>query len=75
MSPLKREWLIWMQETNNFLKLLGVERDLDGKLQGVNDNAKSLVTKLNSFDNEYPWSILRQAMAEMSVRTAAIQKY
>ena len=75
MSPLKRELLIWMQETNNFLKLLGVERDLDGKLQGVNDNAKSLVTKLNSFDNEYPWSILRQAMAEMSVRTAAIQKY
>ena len=75
MSPLKREWLIWMQETNNFLKLLGVERDLDGKLQGVNDNAKSLVTKLNSLDNEYPWSILRQAMAEMSVRTAAIQKY
>ena len=72
MSPLKREWLIWMQETNNFLKLLGVERDLDGKLQGVNDNAKSLVTKLNSLDNEYPWSILRQAMAEMSVRTAAI---
>ena len=54
MSPLKREWLIWMQETNNFLKLLGVERDLDGKLQGVNDNAKSLVTKLNSLDNEYP---------------------
>ena len=75
MSPLKREWLIWMQETNNFLKLLGVERDLDGKLQGVNDNAKSLVTKLNSLDNEYPWSILRQAMAEMSIRTAAIQKY
>ena len=72
MSPLKRELLIWMQETNNFLKLLGVERDLDGKLQGVNDNAKSLVTKLNSLDNEYPWSILRQAMAEMSVRTAAI---
>ena len=72
MSPLKREWLIWMQETNNFLKLLGVERDLDGKLQGVNDNAKSLVTKLNSLDNEYPWSILRQAMAEMSARTAAI---
>ena len=72
MLPLKREWLIWMQETNNFLKLLGVERDLDGKLQGVNDNAKSLVTKLNSLDNEYPWSILRQAMAEMSVRTAAI---
>ena len=55
-------------------KLLGVEKDLDGKLQGVNDNAKSLVTKLNSLDNEYPWSILRQAMAEMSVRTAAIQK-
>ena len=54
------------------MKLLGVERDLDGKLQGVNDNAKSLVTKLNSLDNEYPWSILRQAMAEMSVRTAAI---
>ena len=52
MSPLKREWLIWMQETNNFLKLLGVERDLDGKLQGVNDNAKSLVTKLNSLDND-----------------------
>ena len=72
MSPLKRELLRWMQETNNFLKLLGVERDLDGKLQGVNDNAKSLVTKLNSLDNEYPWSILRQAMAEMSVRTAAI---
>ena len=52
MSPLKREWLIWMQETNNFLKLLGVERDLDGKLQGVNDNANSLVTKLNSLDND-----------------------
>ena len=52
MSPLKRELLIWMQETNNFLKLLGVERDLDGKLQGVNDNAKSLVTKLNSLDND-----------------------
>ena len=52
MSPLKREWLIWMQETNNFLKLLGVERDLDGELQGVNDNAKSLVTKLNSLDND-----------------------
>ena len=52
MSPLKRELLIWMQETNNFLKLLGVERDLDGKLQVVNDNAKSLVTKLNSLDND-----------------------
>ena len=52
MSPLKRELLRWMQETNNFLKLLGVERDLDGKLQGVNDNAKSLVTKLNSLDND-----------------------
>ena len=52
MLPLKRELLIWMQETNNFLKLLGVERDLDGKLQGVNDNAKSLVTKLNSLDND-----------------------
>ena len=52
MSPLKRELLIWMQETNNFLKLLGVERDLDGKLQSVNDNAKSLVTKLNSLDND-----------------------
>ena len=74
MSPLKRELLIWMQETNNFLKLLGVERDLDGKLQGVNDNAKSLVTKLNSLDNEYPWSILRQAMAEKSVRTDSVRR-
>merc|ERR1712013_530805 len=33
-------------------KLLGVEKDLDGKLQGVNDNANSLVTKLNSLDND-----------------------
>ena len=33
-------------------KLLGVERDLDGKLRGVNDNANSLVTKLNSLDND-----------------------
>merc|ERR1711872_1093080 len=33
-------------------KLLGVEKDLDGKLQGVNDNANTLVTKLNSLDNE-----------------------
>merc|ERR1712142_1279078 len=33
-------------------KLLGVEKDLDGKLQGVNENANSLVTKVNSLDNE-----------------------
>merc|ERR1711915_398096 len=33
-------------------KLHGVEKDLDGKLQGVNENANSLVTKVNSLDNE-----------------------
>merc|ERR1712142_1196606 len=33
-------------------KLLGVEKDLDGKLKGVNENANSLVTKVNSLDNE-----------------------
>ena len=32
-------------------KLLGVEKDLDGKLQGVNDNTNSLVTKLDSLGN------------------------
>ena len=29
-------------------KLLGVEKDLDGKLQGVNENANSLATKVDS---------------------------
>merc|ERR1711892_334172 len=33
-------------------KLLGVEKDLDGKLQGVNENANSLDTKLTSLDND-----------------------
>jgi len=33
-------------------KLLGVEKDLDGKMQGVNENANSLVTKLNSVDED-----------------------
>ena len=34
------------------LRHFGVEKDLDGKLQGVNENAISLVTKINSLDNE-----------------------
>merc|ERR1712142_328021 len=33
-------------------KLLGVEKDLDGKLQGVNENANSLVTRLNDLDKD-----------------------
>ena len=33
-------------------KLLGVEKDLDGKLQGVNEDTNSLATKVNSLDNE-----------------------
>merc|ERR1712106_333404 len=33
-------------------KLLGVEKDLDGKLQGVNENTNTLDTKLNSLDND-----------------------
>merc|ERR1712128_85200 len=33
-------------------KLLGVEKDLDGKLQGVNENANSLDIKLTSLDND-----------------------
>eukprot|EP00090_Calanus_glacialis_P037800 TRINITY_DN6549_c0_g1_i2.p1 TRINITY_DN6549_c0_g1~~TRINITY_DN6549_c0_g1_i2.p1 ORF type:complete len:1555 (-),score=493.26 TRINITY_DN6549_c0_g1_i2:859-4908(-) len=33
-------------------KLLGVEKDLDGKLQGVNENSNSLVTRINSLDND-----------------------
>ena len=33
-------------------KLLGVEKELDGKLQGVNENANSLVKKVNSLDIE-----------------------
>ena len=33
-------------------KLLEVEKDLDVKLQGVNENADSLVKRVNSLDNE-----------------------
>merc|ERR1712098_954074 len=33
-------------------KLLGVEKDLDGKLQGVNENANSLVTRFNDLDKD-----------------------
>ena len=33
-------------------KLIGVEKDLDGKLQGVNEDTNSLATKVNSLDNE-----------------------
>merc|ERR1712128_136688 len=33
-------------------KLLGGEKDLDGKLKGVNENANSLGTKLTSLDND-----------------------
>ena len=32
-------------------KLLGVVKDLNGKLQSVNNNSNSLVTKLPSLDN------------------------
>ena len=35
-----------------FEKLLGVEKYWVGKLQGVNENANSLVTKFHSLDNE-----------------------
>merc|ERR1712098_348845 len=33
-------------------KLLGVEKDLDGKLQGVHENANSLVTRFNDLDKD-----------------------
>merc|ERR1711970_1465062 len=33
-------------------KLLGIERDLDGKLQGINHSAYELQTKFDSMDNE-----------------------
>merc|ERR1712128_53532 len=33
-------------------KLLGLEKDLDGKLQGVNENTNIIDTKLNSLDND-----------------------
>ena len=43
-----------MDEGNQQLleKLLGMVKDLNGKLQSVNNNANSLVAKLPSLDNE-----------------------
>ena len=41
-----------MLEISSVLRNFLVEKELDGKLQGVNENANSLVTKNNSLDNE-----------------------
>ena len=52
-------------------KLLGVEKDLDGKLQVVNENANSLVTKVNSLENETKKNNDMEAIVSTNARAIA----